>query len=385
MVFPTLLRILTKMKKWTGSMKRVLLYVLAATMLAACTRNEIDEINNNSPQQEYVYASFEEDTRVELNDKKQTVWTKDDMFIRLGDNIHDVWQFDGMTGDRGGKFHRYAGFNNTVDHDFGGKYLALYPYVDGIYYGTSIFNNGDLAMLYRVFEEQNYHPNSYDTSSNIMLGIGKDAENFTFRNVMGYLRLSLTGDKKVQSIILEGNNDEILAGIRYIHQEDINIGGWYSDPIYSMTLNCGDGVQLTDQPTDFYFALTPTTFEKGISIEVVFTDGSIFPKSTSKRIAIERNTIQPMTCIATDGGTIWQSVTISHTGTDITAPQLDGYSSLTGYIYWGDNYMSEINTLISYVYQDAQESHTITIQAQGATLFKMPSCAGVSEIDLTNF
>lgn len=374
-----------KMKKLIGSMKRVLLYVLAATMLAACTRNEIDEINNNSPQQEYIYASFEDETRVELNDNKQTVWTKDDMFIRLGDNIHDVWQFDGMTGDRGGKFHFWESFETPVDHNFNGKYFALYPYINGIYYGTGFFENGDLAMFYKVFENQDYHPNSYDTSSNIMLGIGKDAENFTFRNVMGYLRLSLTGDKKVQSIILEGNNGEILAGIRYIHQEDINIGGWYSSPVYSMTLNCGDGVQLTDQPTDFYFALTPTTFEKGISIEVVFTDGTIFPKSTSKRIAIERNTIQPMTCIATDGGAIWQSVTISHTGTDVAAPALFGYSSLTGYIYWGDNYMSEINTLISYVYQDTQESHTITIQAQGATRFTMPSCAGVSEIDLTNF
>ena len=78
-----------------------------------------------------------------------------------------------------------------------------------------------------------------------MHGIGSDASNFSFKNLMGYLRLSLTGDKMVESITLEGNNGEYLGGARYTHLEDISINGWYSDVTTSLTLNC-NGVQLTD-------------------------------------------------------------------------------------------------------------------------------------------
>ena len=367
-------------------MRSYLIIALLAMLFVSCKETTIDEAENNAEQKEYIYATIaNDDTRVELNNYKQTVWTKYDMIIRLGDNIHDVWMFDGQTGDRYGKFYHYASFTSTLDHNFNGKYFALYPYKDGIYYGTSKFTNGDLAIFYNVFNEQNYHANSYDTSSNIMLGLGKDAENFTFQNVMGYLRLSLSGGKKVKNITLKGNNNETLAGVRYIHQEDVNNGDWYTNLSTTMTLNCGNGVQLTGTPTEFYFALIPTIFEKGITVTINFTDGTTYVKNTSKYVTIKRNVIQPMATISTDQDIEWQQMIIKHSGDMISAPYFLGGTSIFGYIYWGDGAKSEINSVDAYIYGDTQSEHEIIIETLDADYVYIESCAGISEIDLTNF
>ena len=68
----------------------------------------------------------------------------------------------------------------------------------------------------------------------------------------------------------------------------------------SITLNCGDGVLLgedKEHATQFWFALPVTTFENGITITVVDTEGNKFTKATSKSIAIERNLVQPMAAL----------------------------------------------------------------------------------------
>lgn len=357
-------------------------------MLTACTEDVIIEVVEPSPSQEYIYATINTDTRVELNELRKTVWTKGDMIIRYGDNIHDVWTFNGETGDRSGKFSKYGSFQETVNHSFNGKYIALYPYKENFYVGTTKFDNGDMAIVYAIGEEQNYHPNSYDPSSNIMLGAGKTSTNFEFHNLMGYLRLSLTGAKSVKKITLKGNNDEKLGGWRYTHEENVDIGGWYDSPTYTLTLNCGNGVQLTDEPTQFYFSLVPTTFTKGINVVIYFTDGTQYTVNTSKQVAVARNTIQPMANVNTSAEMQWQTITIKHRGERLSAPliyDLTGSFIATGYILWGDNYMSDINTIGTYIYADAEQEHTITVKTQGGYQVYLQSLQGISEIDLSNF
>lgn len=364
-------------------MKKSILLALLATAFVGCTQADIDETRPSSPE-EVIYATIaeEEITRVELNNKKQTTWSAGDYIVRYGQDVHDVWEFAGVTGDRNGVFKLFGEWSDLVDFDFKGKYYSFYPYDS--YAGLGGFQNGDKAIFYYIKSEQNYIKNSYDPRSNIMHGIGSDASNFTFKNLMGYLRLSLKGDKKVQSITLEGNNGEYLGGYKYIHLEDISINGWYSDVTTYMTLNC-NGVQLTDIPTEFYFALDPTTFSQGISVTILFTDGTVFPQSTSKSIGIERNVIQPMATIDTGAELEWQTVTIQHSGDKVSAPTLYGYSALSGYLYWGDDYMSDLNSLKSYVYDDGISEHTITVKSLNATGFEIEDCTGISAIDLSNF
>ena len=150
------------------------------------------------------------------------------------------------------------------------------------------------------------------------------------------------------------------------------------------TLVC-NGVQLTDTPTEFYFTLAPTYFASGISVEVFFTDGSMYPISTSNEIVIERNTIQPMATVNTGGEIEWQTITIKHSGNQAASPVLYGYSNMLSYVYWGDGYMTSDNLSFSYVYGDGLGEHDIVVKSLNSTYLYLNSCEGISEIDLTKF
>lgn len=353
-------------------------------MLTACMQDSITEVSNQLDNKRYIYATFEDDTRVELNEKKQTVWTEGDQIVRFGNGIYDVWNFTGETGDRGGSFEFSGAWENSINYDFGDTVYALYP--SSSYYTYGSYADGGLAIFHYLPMIQYYKPNTYDPASNAMLGVSPDGENFTFVNLMGYLRLSLTGDKSVQYITLTGNNNEPLNGTRYFRCSNFNDANWYGNKYATTYILCDEeGVQLTDTPTQFYFALSPTVFSNGIYIEVYFTDGTTYPIRTTKEVIIERNTIQPMANVNTGSGIEWQTIIIKHQGTTVAAPVLYGDTNLVSYTYWGDGYMTNSNTSGSYVYEDGLEEHEITIKSTNATYLHINSCAGISEIDLTNF
>lgn len=366
------------------AMKRIFIFTLLVTMFTACMQDSITEVDNKSPKQKCIYATFEEDTRVELNEKKQTVWTEGDQIVRFGNGIYDVWNFTGKTGDRGGSFEYGGAWEYSVGYDFGDKIYALYPYAN--YYACYFFNDtGEPALIHNVRAEQNYKPNTYDPVSNIMLGASDDGKNFVFQNLMGHLRLSLTGDKCVSHITLTGNNNEVINGLRYFRFNNFNESYWYDSLTSTTTLRCND-VQLTDTPTEFYFTLAPTYFGNGISVEVHFTDGTMYPIRTTKEVLIERNTIQPMANVNTGNEIEWQTILIEHSGSVVATPVLYGYTNLVGYTYWGDGFMTPISDVVSsYVYDDGLDKHDITVKSQNATYLYIKSCEGISEIDLSNF
>ena len=353
-------------------------------MLTACMQDSITEPNSVSQRPEYIYASFEEDTRVELNAQKKTVWTEGDRIVRIGQDVYDTWTFTGKTGDRSGSFEFWGTWNYNVDYDFGDKVYALYPYAN--YYACYYFNDtGEPALIHYVRAEQNYKPNTYDPESNIMLGVSDEGTNFTFCNLMGHLRLSLTGDKCVEKITLCGNRNEVINGLRYFRFSNINEAYWYDMYTTLTTLVCND-VQLTDTPTEFYFTIAPTYFQNGIKVYVYFTDGTVYPISTNKQISIERNTIQPMATVdISSENIVWQNIKIKHQGNSVVIPLLGGSSALAGFIYWGDGYMMDIGPSGSYVYYDGLEEHEITIKSQNATILYLSNCDGISEIDLSEF
>ena len=84
----------------------------------------------------------------------------------------------------------------------------------------------------------------------------------------------------------------------YYDTFEIDTYGWYQPDGDTITLDCGEeGVQLTDSPTEFYITMAPTVFEEGITVDITFTDGTMFPKATSKSVVVSRNTIQPMAAL----------------------------------------------------------------------------------------
>ena len=359
-------------------MKRALIYLLVATMFAACARDNVKMDGVETIQG--TIADFDVVSRVELNGNIQTVWNENDEICVFHDNEIKTYRFTGKTGDRSGSFTLVASEEQTTDGIVFDQYYAIYPVERKI---RSNATDGTPLLFTTVPTVQQYKQGSYALHANTMVGTSENGKEFEFINVLGYLHLSITGDKVVKSIEIESNRGEIIAGNAYfVHGRDVRTNN-YSERV--ITIDCGEGVQLTDQPTDFYCTVIPQTLKQGFTVTINFTDGSIFPKSTAQEITIDRNTMLTMSRIDTAGDIAWQTITINHTGTKVSAPLFNGGVDLSGIIYWGDNFMTRINKVSSYTYTDSEASHTITTKTVDANSMHIDNCTGISVIDLTKF
>ena len=367
-------------------MKKLLFCALLATMWTACSKDQtVTEYNSEAPAS--IYASIDEEneaaSRVQLNEQKQTVWTaNDELVVFHSQKIHQ-YQFAGKTGDRQGTFN-YAGSYNTTGYEI--------PQVDGYYAlyhsqkspSWGFFSSGEAALFFNVPAEQNYLDSSYGVYSNAMVGTSSNGTNFSFRNLCGFLRLSIEGSGVVKSIELQGNNNEVLAGNYYFAVSNPLQLTAYDELSQKLTLNCGDGVALSSTATDFYFSMPPVDFTKGFTATIILADGTAYPQSTNKSISIRRNQIQPMAAFEINDGE-WQTVTIHHTGETVAAPWLFTRRGTvaTGFISWGDGAISMFNAVTNHLYSDDLPSHTVLVKGQEATGFVIQSLDGISEIDLS--
>lgn len=362
-------------------MKSRWIFALAAMVLSACTQDMTSDIQPTAG--DLIYASIDaEESRAQLNESQKSVWNANDQIVVHSPTMATLWRFTGQNGDRKGSFQRVGTFQFSDFSAYGfKKWYAFYPYDN--WSGVGSFSDGSSAIFFNVPAQQSYTEGSYGIHANAMFATSKDGSNYTFKNLMGYIRLSITGEKSVASIELKGANAETLAGIMYLSPENPFVLNWYSnEPLStSISIDCGSGVQLTDKPTDFYFALPAMQLAKGLMVNIHYTDGSIYTKATSKSILVERNTILPFATIAADGESDWQSIEIHHTGSEIVAPIVSGVGSID----WGDGVTSLIGELRKRYYTDGKESHVITIKSMGATEFQLDCCEGVSKIDLSKF
>ena len=296
-------------------MKKLLLFVLAATALAACSTDTTQDLAPEIPTApDELQVSFdEEDTRIQLQNNV-AVWTEGDLVsVFYRSNANDKWQFQGKTGDTAGTLKRIEATTATQATT---KIVAVYPYSKDYWFN---WNTGDVEASLPA--EQTYLKDSFGLDGTIMVS-QSDYNQLSLKNVCGWLKVQLTGDNEaIKSIVLRGNNGEQVAGKIYINTEDASctlaaemggtndegVGGTGGTLIFddttltSVTLNCGDGVALNSEtPTTFYIALPPQTFEKGVTITAMCDDGTMRSKSTENSIIVNRNHIVQMASLAVE-------------------------------------------------------------------------------------
>ena len=270
-----------------GSMRKSLFFALIAILFTACT-SDIAELY--APIQKGVlYTSFDEDTRILLNEELKTVWTEgDEVSVFYKSYINECWKFTGKTGDTSGQLVRQgSGAANTATKTI----VALYPY-------SSSHSLLGSTLLFTIANEQKYAANSYGNGDNMMLAVSED-EYLSFKNLFGYLRLSLTGSSTVDYITITANGGEAIAGGARLNISTLDIS-FMSNRSSTITLDCGQGVELSATPVTFHFALAPQVYKSGFTITAHCTDGTKITKSTDKQITIVRNHILPMATLNYD-------------------------------------------------------------------------------------
>ena len=298
-------------------MKKILLLSIGIALSVACQQ----ENTPGSPEQktgaDYLASleCFDGSTKTSMTEDNSIVWTKGDQIaIFQGATVADTYQVkDQCDGTASGIFTLVSD-NSEVNGEFSSGMeipanIAVYPYSEGLGCSSATVTDGGItATSYTISgfdfpSVQQYQANSFAQESFAMVAVTSSMSdhNLRFRNVNGALKLQLRGKCVVKSIKLEGNDNEKLAGASSITAypgTTVPSIIMSSEASGTITLDCGDGVQLDPSvPTIFIISVPPTVFSKGFTVTVVDTEGTEMPVRASVSNEIKRSSILKMPAV----------------------------------------------------------------------------------------
>lgn len=254
---------------------------------------------------EVIYATVADNndksdkTRTVVANDKSVLWNTGDAVSVYMDITHNAkYQY---LGEGGVSYAELVIDKNAVSQEVFTvtNSFAVYPYSTT----NACVKNGGVEKLQVDFPAvQNYAANSFGRGANVMVAAGTHTtdKNFRFRNACGYLVIKLYGEGvSVKSITLTALGGEKIAGKGLITASNdvAPVVAMTDEGSSTITLNCGEGVALGADATEFWFAMPPTTFEEGFKIHVTPAKGLAFEMQTSKEVEITRNEIQPMAAL----------------------------------------------------------------------------------------
>ncbi len=370
-------------------MKKMLFAAAAAlTALAGCQKNEIAA---PSAEDAVLYATIEENaaSRTYMDASNNIRWSEGDQvaaFIKVSYGVRYQVNpsFVGKT---------YAEFSivpsDKVNDDYGvpewDHNVAYYPYSDDVKASgamDAVRSESSYTLNVVLPSEQTYVPDSFGEGAMAMVAVSED-KNFTFRNVLGGMKLQLKGTQTVTSISLEGGNSEKLSGAATVKayagatKPKISMSDAASGAV---TLNCGSGVQLNESTaTVFIIALPPVTFSQGFTVTVTDSDGKTYTVETDKSNEVIRSSLlvmPPVTLGASDedepeisgsdyideyginhgkgieiDGVVWAPVNCGYHATDFKYGKLYQWGRKYGQGYSGNLY--DVNGKETGTYSDA--------------------------------
>ena len=269
-------------------------FIIAAailgTLAVSCNIQEPEEA-------EVFYATTESavdpDTKTYTDDQFHVLWHADDRVSIFNKYTYNQeYAFTGETGANAGGFSK-AGTEEFITGSEIDNIYAVYPYQKG----TSISTDGTLTVSLPA--EQVWAEKSFWRGANTMIAATTD-NRITFRNAGGILILKFYGSgTKVKSVTLKGNSGEKIAGKATV---TMPVGGvpavqMQSDASDAITLTCENPVTLgssSNDYTEFWFVVPPTSFGQGFTATVTGPDGGTFEASTVKTISITRSIVSKM-------------------------------------------------------------------------------------------
>ena len=317
-------------------MKKSLFAFLAASLcLTACQKEIVDP--NASDTSDYVLsAKIEQNevTKTVLGEGNNVLWSESDQIVvfmksSYGHKYQIKPSFAGKTYADFSKISSASGddFSAGMEWDHN---VAYYPYSESI----ECLKSGDDYTLEVVLPaEQTYERNSFGNGTLPMVAVSEDHD-ITFKNVCGGIKLQLKGIQMVKSITLQGNNNEKLSGYAivtaYIDETKPAIA-MAEDASTTVTLACGDGVQLNEYTdTEFIIALPPTLFTEGFVVTVLDSAGGVYELNSSRRNEVKRSSllVMPSIDIREDPGStgMLKLVSVDHNSyqVKITIPETVG-------------------------------------------------------------
>ena len=276
----------------------------AILLLSSCEKKEDGLEINNASSVEFIASMPTDgidavDTKTTTTDGTRVLWSSDDhISIFRGRNINEEYK---VKAGFGGK--TTTTFVKANDDEFSGGSgepfdvnIAYYPYGNIEYVGS----NGSHALNVNIPSMQTYAKGSFGEETLPMVAVTsfKSDNALNFKNVFGFLKLQLKSADEIVSIkqiIIKGNNDEKLSGTATINcsAEGTPTIEFGENAGNSITLECNNTAINAATATDFWIALPPVTFSKGITVKIV-TSATTIEKKTSASLTITRSKVKPM-------------------------------------------------------------------------------------------
>ncbi|MBR5855997.1 MAG: hypothetical protein IKY70_01830 [Bacteroidales bacterium] len=231
-----------------------------------------------------IFASIESFgvTKTIMDDNNNVLWSDEDQIVAfmkttLGSRYQIMEQFVGTTTGGFSPVDESAGDNGEaeeLDHN-----VVFYPYSADVLCAKN--DNNTPAQSYRLdvvlAQTQIYSENSFANGAFPMVAVSSSNQ-LTFKNVCGGVKLQFKGVNSIKSITLEGLGSELISGkaavVGYADGSVPSVTMDAEQATKSVTLDCGDGVQLDEtMPVTFIISVPPVTFASGMKITVTDTDG----------------------------------------------------------------------------------------------------------------
>ena len=274
-------------------MKKILFIIFIYLLLGACQVNELTEQRDINE----IYARIEcdVDTKTSMDANNNIRWSEGDQVISfMKSSLGLKYQIKAdYVGKTFGSFSKIS--SASSDDLYAGVELnhnvVYYPYSDDAH----IEKSGDNYALNVVLpDKQTYSENSFGNGAMPMIAVSEDND-VVFKNVCGGMKLKIKGNMKVASIKLEGKNNELLSGTATITAYTDGTApsiDMSSDAYSSVTLDCGVGVQLSENSiTEFIIALPPVVFKQGFKVSIIDAESNTYAIESNKANSILRSSL----------------------------------------------------------------------------------------------
>lgn len=331
-------------------MRKTLITIMAAiAALASCQKNEITELQERS----VITAHIEQAdvTRTMMDEDNNIRWSEGDQIVAfMKTSLGRRYQVQSSyVGETFAAFDDVSGTSGTLtagtelSHN-----VAYYPYASSI---TCEKSGPDYVLNVTLPAEQAYKPGSFGNGS-FPMAAASETNEMTFRNICGGMKLQFKGTQKLASIKIEGKNSEKLSGAAVVTaytdgtKPSIRMA---SDASASVTLDCGEGVQLNENTaTEFIITIPPVVFSKGFTVTVTDTEGYAQTIGTDKSNEVKRSSLLVMPEV-----TVEESAQVPDYGT-FDENQYIIYNKYDKLVISGDSYW-EMNPFFKSRVSDIQE------------------------------
>ena len=279
---------------------RNFIYVALAFMALSCAKEIAPE--TSAPEQDYniIEKSFTagiEATKTSMVDGFKIQWKANDG-VTIIDNVAKkaVKYLAAETGAVSALNPAIAG---TGVAEGATEIYAAYPWRDGD--NALVLENGDELKNCYITQDQRPSVNNYYASAHYAMAKADKTDNLTFKNVNGFIRVTLGADLKglVKAIYIFSNNDEEIAGMFKMRWNDGEPKAVYvsssGNRTYVRAYN-SNGSALG--AGNYFLSIIPTVFEKGFTLVLQMMDGTQLSKRTDKNLTVAEGQILPMKALA---------------------------------------------------------------------------------------